>query len=161
LPRQWAFSCFLFTVLLETSRLTSPTTVLYKQFVDLKSTTNLNEERDAGGDDDNADNKKNTLIGIGAAHKELILSTNQLALFAASDYTIGGLVAGGAAALRGDGSSSMSLASRLGRGAVVGALLGLTAGIVQAGVIWAEAQLKEVSLSEAKEMVSSPTKENR
>lgn len=145
LPRQWALSCFLFTVLLETSRLTSPTTLIYQQY--LQALTNKPDDANA---------KKRT-----SSSSSTNLATNQVALFVASDYTIGGLVAGGAAALRGQGSSSLSVASRLGSGTIIGALLGFTAGMIQAGVVWAEAQLTQTTkMPEATDSVSRLAKES-
>jgi hypothetical protein len=119
LPRSWAISCFLFTLILEGSRLVSPASLIYQQ---VKEQSQQPEVRPT--------------------------TTTTRAALVTADYTLGGTMAGWAAAegqQRAASKHGMTpIRGATGRplgtltGLLLGTALGLTAGLVQAAVVVAE-----------------------
>ena len=114
LPRQWALSCCLFCAILETMRLTSPSTILYHQFAKAMRSE----------DTDTKDLQAPT---------PTIQNPLTEAALVVADYTIGGLLAGGAAAV---------VRPMVG-GVVLGTGLGAAAGILQGSILYFEETAKQ------------------
>ena len=105
LARSWGMSCFLFAFLLETSRIASPTTVLFKEMDML------------------------TLRGEDDVERLML----RKGLAAVGDYALGGTLAGISGARAWTTGYARVLPSLL-RGAFYGTLLGIAGGLVQAGI---------------------------
>jgi hypothetical protein len=132
LPLTWAISCMAFCVIIETSRLTSPTSRI------------LNQWRITGRND-----KK---IEVGDENDSMVR-----ALTTTGDFTLGGAVAGIAGSfgrnthLRQRLPSAMCKGPRRFFGLVPGLALGCAAGIISASADYASAAAQEMAASQIQE----------
>jgi hypothetical protein len=145
LPLTWAISCMAFCVIIETSRLTSPTSRILNQW----RITGRNDNETEVGDENDDDSMVRALTTMG-------------------DFTLGGAVAGIAGSfgrnthLRQRLPSAMFKGPRRFFGLVPGLALGLAAGILQASADYGQASLESLqssSSSAAQEMAASQIQE--
>ena len=125
LPLTWALSGMIFVSVLESCRVTSPTTALWNAVQTSPNSDHLGDEArvhqgyDDDDDDEDDDYYKTALVAIG-------------------DYTLGGSVAGAAGALgsqrRTSASGSILRPPSVAWGLGMGLALGCVAGILQAGI---------------------------
>ena len=127
LPRQWALSCFLFCTILESTRLVSPSSLVYYNSAIMGRRLCFWQTQEK--------NTTPTCTTTSTPPADATISYTN-ALLVATDYALGGFVAGGAAVAsqlcqRHGGGGGLRPAA----GMALGAALGATAGIVQAAAI--------------------------